>query len=68
MTKQILCNFIHSAMYVIGSQVYEDEEINDSDEYYVSSSVYETHADEYIYEDDIDLLSMAYYDKMNVSS
>ena len=60
-------NFIHSTMYVIGSQVYEDEEIMDCDEFN-SQSIYESTPDDYIYEDEMDLLSIAYQDMMSVSN
>ena len=52
-------------MYVIGSQVYEDEEIMECEEY-ASDSVYDSHPDEYIYEDPMDLFSIAFLNAMNV--
>jgi len=65
MMKKYINNFIHSQMYIIGSQVYEDEEIIDCDGN-ASQSIYDSNPDEYIYEDEIDLLSNALYDKIIV--
>lgn len=65
MTEISMNNFIHSQMYIIGSQVYEDEEIIDCSGY-ASQSVYDSHPEEYIYEDEIDLFSNTFYDKMIV--
>ena len=67
MTEESTNNFIHSTMYVIGSQVYEDEEIMECEEY-ASDSVYDSHPDEYIYEDPMDLLSIAFLNAMNVKT
>ena len=70
MTDYDINTNIQLSMYIIGGEIYEDEEIDGSDEYdyNVSNSVYESNPDEYIYEDDMDLLSIAYQDKMRVTS
>uniref|UniRef100_A0A6C0CGV2 Uncharacterized protein n=1 Tax=viral metagenome TaxID=1070528 RepID=A0A6C0CGV2_9ZZZZ len=65
MTELNTNDFIHSQMYIIGSQVYEDEEIIDCDGY-ASQSIYDSHPDEYIFEDPMDLLSITFQNKMNV--
>jgi len=62
-----LKNNVLLPMYVRGGELYEDEEIHGYD-YYVSNSVYESNPDDYIYEDEMDLLSIAYQDQMRVSS
>jgi hypothetical protein len=67
MMNSYLKNNALLSMYVRGGELYEDEEIH-GDDFYVSNSVYESNPDEYIYEDDMDLLSIAYQDKMRVSS
>ena len=68
MTEKSTNNFIHSTMYVIGSQVYEDEEIMEEYDEYAPESVYDSHPDEYIYEDPMDLISIAFLNAMDVNN
>lgn len=51
-------------MYIIGGELYEDEEIIGFDPYY--ASIYEQTPDDYIYEDEYDTLSFALQDKLRV--
>lgn len=53
-------------MYIIGGEVYEDEEIIGFDPYY--SSIYEQSPDDYIYEDEYDTLSFALQDKLKMQT
>lgn len=53
-------------MYIIGGEIYEDEEIIGFDPYY--TSIYEQNPDDYIYEDEYDDLSFALQEKMQMRS
>jgi hypothetical protein len=53
-------------MYIIGGEIYEDEEITGFDPYH--PSIYEQTPDDYIYEDEYDNLSFALQDKLRLQS
>lgn len=53
-------------MYIIGGELYEDEEIIGFDPYY--TSIYEQPPDDYIYEDEYDQLSFALQDKLQMQT
>ena len=59
-------NYYAHKMYIIGGEIYEDEEITGFDPYY--PSIYEQTPDDYIYEDEYDNLSFALQDKMRLMS
>jgi hypothetical protein len=58
-----MINYAHK-MFIIGGEIYEDEEIFGFDPYY--PSIYEQNPDDYIYEDEYDKLSFALQDKMQL--
>lgn len=58
-----MSNYAHK-MYIIGGEMYEDEEIIGYDPYY--HSIYEQNPDEYIYEDEYDTLSFALQEKLQM--
>ena len=59
-------NYYAHKMYIIGGEIYEDEEITGFDPYH--PSIYEQTPDDYIYEDEYDKLSFALQDKLRLLS
>ena len=59
-------NYYAHKMYIIGGEIYEDEEITGFDPYH--PSIYEQTPDDYIYEDEYDNLSFALQDKLRLLS
>ena len=53
-------------MFIIGGEIYDDEEIMGIDAYELP--IYEQDPEEYIYEDEYDALAIAIEDKLQLSS
>lgn len=59
-------NYTHLNMFIIGGELYDDEEILGINSYELP--IYEQDPDEYIYEDEYDTLAIAIEDRLQLSS